>query len=133
MPKGERKARRLAIEVARLCAENRCREVTVLDLRKLSPVAMYFVLATGTSARQMRATAARCEEAHPNLGEKPFAVEGRDTGDEDARWILIDYVHVVAHLFSEASRSYYDLELLWGDAPRVDWEKGWTPREEDTA
>jgi len=131
MAKGERKARRLAVEVARLCAENRCSDVAVLDLRKRSPVAMFFVIATGTSARQMRTVAARCKEEHEALGEKPFAIEGLETGAEEARWILVDYVHVVVHVFSESSRTYYDLELLWGDAPRVDWQKGWTPRADD--
>jgi ribosome-associated protein len=126
-------ARRLAIALARTCAENRCRDVTVLDLRRLSPVTDFFVLATGTSARQMRSVAERVVQAGKDLGQRPFGVEGRETteGPEAARWMLVDYVDVVVHVFTGDSRGYYDLELLWGDAPRIDWKRGWKPRAED--
>lgn len=115
--------RRLAIALARVCVENRCRDVVVLDLRKRSPVTDFFVLATGTSSRQMHAAAGRAMEAAEELGEKPFGVEGENSG----WWILADYVDVIVHLFTDESRQYYDLELLWGDAPRIDWQKGWKP------
>jgi|WetSurMetagenome_2_1015567.scaffolds.fasta_scaffold18196_2 ribosome-associated protein len=126
-------ARRLAIALARTCTENRCREVIILDLRGLSPVTDFFVLATGTSARQMRSVAERVVQAGKDIGQRPFGVEGRETteGPEAARWMLVDYVDVVVHVFTGESRSYYDLELLWGDAPRVDWKRGWKPRAED--
>jgi ribosome-associated protein len=128
-------ARRLAIVVARVCAENRCREVCVLDVRGLSPVTDYFVLATGTSSRQMHSTADRAVEAGRAMGQKPFGIEGVRPvdGSEPSRWVLIDYVDVVVHLFTEESRRYYDLELLWGDAPRVNWQKGWKPRPDEPA
>jgi ribosome-associated protein len=75
-------ARRLAIAMARVCAENRCREVAVLDLRGLSPVTDFFVLATGTSARQMHSAANRAVEAGREIGQRPFGVEGiRAAGD----------------------------------------------------
>ena len=123
-------ARRLAIALARTAAENRCRDVVVLDLRKLSPVTDFFVLATGTSARQMRSAAERAVEAGEELGEEPFSVEGTEVaeGTQAGRWVLIDYFDVVVHVFTDESRRYYDLELLWGDAPRINWAKGWKPR-----
>jgi ribosome-associated protein len=126
-------ARRLAIAMARVCAENRCREVAVLDVRGLSPVTDFFVLATGTSARQMHSVADRAVEAGRAAGQKPFGVEGIRVGEgvEASRWVLIDYVDVVVHVFTDESRKYYDLELLWGDAPRVDWQRGWRPRPEE--
>ena len=119
--------------MARVCAENRCRDVAVLDLRKLSPVTDFFVVATGTSARQMRSVANRAVDAGRDLGQRPFGVEGEETaeGPEASRWILVDYVDVVVHVFTPDSRGYYDLELLWGDAPRVDWRRGWKPRAEE--
>ncbi len=120
---------RLAILAARTCAENRCRDVSVLDLRKLSPVADYFVLATGRSARQMGAVAHRVAEAARDAGEKPLGVEGEDSG----WWALLDFFDVVVHVFSEEARVYYDLELLWGDAPRVDWQKGWQTQQADNS
>jgi len=133
MAKRTRTARSLAVRMARVCAENRCRDVTVLDLRKLSPVTDFFILATGTSTRQMRTAVQRTVDEGKELGEKPFGVEGITSGRTaaDAQWLLIDYVNVVVHVFTDESRTYYDLELLWGDAPRVDWKKGWTPRETD--
>ena len=121
-------SRRLAVALARTCAENRCRDVVVLDLRRLSPVTDFFVLATGTSDRQMRAAAGHARDAAKVLDERPFGFEGADSG----RWVLQDYVEVVLHLFNDESRRYYDLELLWGDAPRVDWQRGWKPRETET-
>ena len=135
MAKAKLTARRLAVTMARTCAENRCREVTVLDLRGLSPVTDFFVLATGTSGRQMRAVADRAEQAGRDLGQKPFGVEGTETteGAEASRWVLVDYVDVVVHVFTPESRGYYDLELLWGDAPRVNWQRGWKPRPDEPA
>ncbi|HUU11874.1 MAG TPA: ribosome silencing factor [Phycisphaerae bacterium] len=135
MAKRQMTARRLAIAMARVCAENRCREVAVLDLRKLSPVTDFFVLATGTSARQMRAVAEWAVRTGRDLGEKPFGVEGADPaeGADASRWLLVDYVDVVVHVFTDESRRYYDLELLWGDAPRVDWQRGWKPRPDGEA
>ena len=133
MAKRKLTSRHLAVTLARVCAENRCRDVTVLDLRKLSPVTDFFVLATGTSARQMRSVGERAVDAGRQLGQKPFGVEGIETmeGAEASRWILVDYVDVIVHVFTPESRGYYDLELLWGDAPRVDWQKGWKPRAEE--
>jgi len=125
MAKRKTTSRRLAIEMARTCAENRAYDVAILDLRGLSPVTDFFVVATGTSARQMRGAADHVRRAAAALGQRPFGSEGYETG-----WVLIDYVDVVVHLFSEASRSYYDLELLWGDAPRVDWRRGGKPRDD---
>ena len=121
-------SRRLAVALARTCAENRCRDVVVMDLRHLSPVTDFFVLATGTSDRQMRAAADHARDAAKAMGERPFGFEGADSG----RWLLQDYVVAVLHLFNDESRRYYDLELLWGDAPRVDWQRGWKPRETET-
>jgi ribosome-associated protein len=135
MAQANKQARRLAVHLARVCAENRCRNVVVLDLTDLSPVTEYFVIATGTSPRQMRAAAHFVAEAGEELGDSPWGVEGLDSADEEeeARWILVDYVDVVVHVFSADSRTYYDLELLWGDAPRVDWQEGWSPRQEEDA
>ena len=133
MAKRRLTARRLAVTLARVCAENRCRDVFVFDVRKLSPVTDFFVLATGTSSRQMSAVADRVVQAGEELGQRPFGVEGTKgaEGAQAGRWVLIDYVDAVAHVFTEESRKYYDLELLWGDAPRVDWKKGWKPRQDE--
>jgi ribosome-associated protein len=108
-----------AVEVARLAADTRCEEVLILDLRGHSPVTDYYVIATGTSDRQMRAVADEIGRYGADRGNRPWHVAGMDS----ASWILLDFVDVVVHLFSRDLRHYYDLELLWGDAPRVEWER----------
>lgn len=126
-------SRHLAVTLARACAENRCRDVTVLDVRGLSPVTDFFVLATGTSARQMRSVAERVVDAGKEIGQRPFGVEGTKSseGPDAVRWVLVDFVDVVVNVFTGDSRTYYDLELLWGDAPRINWQRGWKPRTEE--
>ena len=91
----------------------------MLDLRGISPVTDYFVIATGTSDRQMRSVTQDIAEHGKSIGQKPWHV----TGDETAEWIVMDFVDVVVHLFDQAHRHYYDLELIWGEAPRVDWRR----------
>lgn len=103
--------------VARLAADNRAEDVVILDLRNLSSIADFFVIATGSSDRQMRAIADQVKEYGAHLGQRLF---GR-SGYENATWLLVDYVDVVLHLFDAERRQYYDLELLWGDAPRIAW------------
>jgi len=112
----------LAGWTARLADERHCTDIVVLDLRQISPVTDYFVIATGTSDVQMRAVADELAKDAAKLGHKPFRIAGRETG----KWILLDFVDVVVHLFDDEHRRYYDLELMWGDAPRVDW-KGTAP------
>ena len=66
----------------------------------------------------MRAVVDHIDEHAESIGQKRFGLAGYET----TRWILADYVDVVIHLFDEERRGFYDLELLWGDAPRVEWE-----------
>ena len=109
----------LAVRLARLADERNCSNVLALDVRGISPVTEYFVIAAGTSTRQLRTVADEMTDAAAALGERLFSVEGRDA----ATWILLDFIDVVVHLFDEPSRRFYDLELLWGDAPRVQWNQ----------
>jgi ribosome-associated protein len=107
-----------AKQIARLAADNRAEDVIILDLRKLSAIADFFVIATGTSDRQMRAVANAVDEYGATVGQRAFGRSGYD----NATWVLVDYVDVVLHIFDAERRQYYDLELLWGDAPRISWE-----------
>lgn len=110
---------RFACDAARIAADNRAEDVVVLDLRGLSSVADFFVIATGTSDRQMRAIVDEIDAFGKGTGQKRYGVSGY----ENSSWLLADYVDVVIHLFDRERRDYYDLELLWGDAPRVEWER----------
>lgn len=108
----------LAVQAARIAAENHCEDVVVLDLREISPVTDCFVIATGTSDRQLRSVAEAIADHGRQHGEKPWQTAGLDS----AQWVLLDFVNVVVHLFDREHRNYYDLELIWGGAPRVDWQ-----------
>ena len=110
-------ARRFAVESAALMHADRCEDVVVLDLRGISPICDYFVIATGTSDRQMRAVADHIKEMGKDQGEKPYGIAGYPEG----LWIVLDYVDVIAHLFDADHRAYYDLESLWGDCPKIEW------------
>ena len=113
------KAKAFALAAATIASERHCSDIVVLDLKGKSPATDYFIIATGTSDRQMRSVADEICEAAREEGQQRF---GR-AGYEQARWILLDFVDVVIHIFDAEYRDYYDLELLWGDAKRLKWDK----------
>ena len=104
----------LARAAARFTLTKRAEDVMVLDLRELDGVCDFFVIATGASEVQVRAIADAVEEGMAGRGLKPWHVEGY----EARRWILLDYVDVVVHVFHVKAREYYLLDKLWGDARR---------------
>ena len=108
-------AKKFALEAAKLAKQRRCTDIVVLDLRGKSPATDYFVIATGTSNRQIRSVADEICEMARKHGLQRF---GR-AGYEQARWVLLDFVDVVIHIFDAEYRDYYDLELLWGDAEKL--------------
>jgi ribosome-associated protein len=104
---------------ARVAADNKARDVVVLDMRGITPLYDFFVLATGTSRRQIHTIAEEIDAALRAEGDKRLSIEGY----EASRWVVQDYGDVVVHVFDPDTRSYYDVEELWADAPRVDWER----------
>ncbi|MFC1805779.1 ribosome silencing factor [Planctomycetota bacterium] len=106
-----------AIAAARLCDEHKAEDIAILDIRELAQFADYFVLCTGLSSRQLKAIA---ESVRVGLKAQGIEKLGRE-GEPASGWLLLDYVDVLVHIFSGEARNYYQLELLWGDAPRVDW------------
>jgi len=112
-------AKAFALAAAQLADGRHCSDIVVLDLKGKSPATDYFVIVTGTSNRQMRTVADEISEAAREQGLQRF---GR-AGYEQARWILLDFIDVVIHIFDSEYRDYYDLELLWGDARRLKWDR----------
>ena len=102
-----------------MASNTRAEEIVLLDLRGRSPVTEFFIIATGTSPRQMRTVAEEIQDLGKKMGFKAWQTSGM----ESAKWILVDCVNVVAHIFDGEGRDFYDLELLWGDCPRIDWRK----------
>ena len=108
-----------AVEAAQLCADLRCRDVKVLDVAGLSPVCDVFLIATGASSRQMVSVAMQVGDLARE--RDVTSLHSIKRGDGDERWIAIDLIDTVVHLFSDEAREYYDLDHLWGEAREVPW------------
>jgi ribosome-associated protein len=107
----------LAHVAARVAAENGGTDIVVLDLTGLTALFDYFVIATGTSSRQLRAMSDDIEtRVKTELNDRRMNMDGSD----DSRWIVLDFGTVVIHLFDTETRQFYGLEALWADCPRLD-------------
>jgi ribosome-associated protein len=111
--------RRLPAQVMRAIAaidDKKGLDVVVLDLRKAAGFTDFFVIASGTNSRQIRAMADAVMEALAGEGVKPAHVEGYDRSE----WILLDYFDFIVHIFAPETRVFYGLERLWGNADRIE-------------
>jgi ribosome-associated protein len=111
--------RRLPPQVTRAIAaidDKKGLDIVVLDLRKAAGFTDFFVIASGTNSRQIRAIADSVLEALAGEGVKPAHVEGYDRSE----WILIDYFDFIVHVFAPETRVFYGLERLWGNAERIE-------------
>lgn len=122
-PSGGADTRALAEAAAREAVDRRGQDVVLLDLRGLTSATDYFVIVSGESDVQVKAIATRIEERLVSEELRPWHVEGL----QNARWVLLDYVDFVVHVFHKATRRYYELERLWADAPAARFP----PREAD--
>ena len=106
---------------ARVAAENRGRDIVILDMRELTCMFAFFVLVSGASRRQLHAISEEIDRVlQEELGDRRLGIEGY----EESRWILLDYGDVVVHMFEPETRAYYAIEDLWGQANRVPLEEG---------
>lgn len=110
--------RGIAKEAARIAAEKKAEAICVLDIRRQSDIADYFVMATAMSSAQMKAVRDSVVENLTSWGIKPLRVEGRAAD----RWIAIDYGGLIVHLMQPEAREFYRLEHLFDQAKRVAWE-----------
>jgi len=101
---------------AELVLERRALDVAILDLRGISSATDFFVLASGTSDVQVKAIA---EHVVDELGKQDVRA-GHLEGMRGGRWVLLDYIDFVVHVFHVQARAFYQLDNLWGDAPRWD-------------
>jgi len=112
-------AEAFACAAARLLDDYDCADVRVLDVRGISPLTHYIVIASGTSDRQLRSLAKQVA----GLGEQQGFDRYGDDKDTAATWMVADFVEIMVHLFEPDTRSHYDLEMLWGDAPELKWKQ----------
>ena len=110
-------AEALACTCAYLADERKADDITVMGVGELTSLADYFVIATARNERQMRAIAEEIRHQMKKLGRRVLGIEG----ESGSGWVLIDLGDAVVHLFSPEARQLYDLELLWGEAPRAEW------------
>lgn len=124
---------RQALVAAQAASDKKAERIVLLDVSHQLVITDLFVICTGNSDRQVRTIA---EEIERRLNEdfrvKPF----RREGEREGSWVLLDYVDFVVHVFQREQREYYDLERLWSDADRMDYEDGegeWRSTDEPTA
>ena len=110
---------RLAGLAARAASSKQGDATVVLDVRELITITDYFVITSGSSERQVWTIAEEVERQLKEAGVKPVRVEG----EKGSRWVLLDFVDIVVHVFHEEEREYYRLENLWRDAPLMDWDE----------
>ncbi len=123
-------SRSITLLAAAAALDKKAEDLTVLDVDELSGYADYFLLASGRSTRQTTAIAERIERVLKKAGVKPLGVDGLKEG----RWALLDFGDLVVHVFHSPVREFYDLDSLWADAPKLEFEPealaGLIPKEE---
>ncbi|MCH8068400.1 MAG: ribosome silencing factor [Candidatus Marinimicrobia bacterium] len=112
----------LARKIVELAASKKAEEITLLDLHKLTSITDFFIICTGNSDVQVKAISDAIVEGMKSE-VKPWHIEGR----ENLRWVLLDFVDVVVHIFHREERDFYQLERLWADAPTEVIESEDTP------
>ena len=112
-------SRRIATKCAKICYDKKAENIVVLDVRKLTFITDFFVVATADNERQAKAITVEINKTLKSMGIKALSMEGYSAGG----WILADFGDVVVHIFSPELREFYDLESLWSDAKIVKWRK----------
>ena len=118
-PEDADQVRAFVIDTARLLTDRHFHEVVILDVRGLSDLTDYILIASGTSDRQILAVA---DEVEDTASAADLSRYGRE-GDDSGTWLVLDFVDAVVPLCEPATRAVYDLEMLWGDASTVTWRR----------
>lgn len=105
-------SRKLAFKLGELALSKKAEDIKILDLRKITTIADFFVICTGNSEPQVKAIANEILEGAKKDGETVWHKEGTNMKS----WVLLDFVDVVVHVFLKDTRAFYSLEKLWGDA-----------------
>jgi ribosome-associated protein len=109
-------SRKLALRCRELADDKKAEDIVILDVREISSVTDYFVIASGTSEPHLRAIVdAITDQLRDEDRQRPRAVDGAFS----AAWVVLDYFDVIVHVMRRDVRERYDLETLWGDAPRL--------------
>ena len=111
--------RELLVAAAKAASDKKGDDTVILEVGAVLAITDAFVITSGANSRQVRTITEEVEKRIDEAGgSKPLRIEGLD----DARWVLVDYGDFVVHVFLDEVRDYYDLERLWSDASKLDWE-----------
>ena len=105
-------SQQIASQIADLMVDKKALDIQILDVRGITTLTDFFIICTSESQPQSRAICNHLEDEMLKEGIKPWHKEGIEKLD----WVLVDFVNIVAQIFSRESREYYDFERLWGDA-----------------
>jgi ribosome-associated protein len=105
----------LAFDISSAAAEKKAKDIRILNVKEISPITDYFVICSGSSSTQVKAIA---DEIEHKISEQGIELHHKE-GHQNARWILLDFGSVIAHVFFTEDREFYDLERLWADAVSV--------------
>ena len=105
-----------ALLLSRFALEKKAYDLVLMEVRGITSIADYFIICSGRSDRQVQSIAQGIGENLGAMGTRPLAVEGMSRG----QWVLMDFADVIVHIFYQPVREFYDLEGLWGHAPRVE-------------
>lgn len=108
-------AREAALKIAKILEDKKARQVNVIDISRISPLADFFVICSGTSTTHIKALADEMEEEMGKAGYYHLHKEGYGS----ARWILMDFGEVVVHVFHQEDRNFYNIERLWSDGTNM--------------
>ena len=110
----------IALEIATALDVKQADGIRIFDVRELSGVTDFYVVATGTSAPHLKALIAETQRHLKGLGVASY----RTSGTSDSGWVVVDYIHAVAHVFSPEARAYYTIERLWATAKEIPFPPG---------
>ncbi len=108
-------SKKKAIKAAKIAIDKKAKDIVILELKDLSIITDYFIICSGENPIQIKAIAEAIEDNFSKNKIPPIGIEGLDF----ARWVLMDYGDIIIHIFSEETRTFYELEKLWIDAPRI--------------
>jgi len=116
MQKKEIEPKKLALLCGEFAENKKAEDIVILDVRKLSTITDYFVIVSASTEPHLRAVADEIlDKLLEQYGVKPYSIDG----ERPISWLVIDYLDVIVHIFRSDLRTHYDLEGLWGDAPKV--------------
>ncbi len=109
-------SREMAKTACHALNEKKAEDLRVIEISEISPLADYFIIATGANTNQIQAMVDAVEEALTIAGYSPRQIEG----NRNSTWILMDYRDIIVHIFSKEDRLFYDLEKIWTDGKRIE-------------